>query len=301
MAVPPQKNNNPVPLLNPQPILAHVNTRTTLYIGGIWGEVRSGQTWTVADGRRFVWSADSMTVIYSQNGKFYAQSAVGFANEVRVAPLAIAGRQSMFMATVAEAEMKLLMGVVAGASGIGFAAVIGTEVLGFVAANRENFSKWNQQLHAVLKARAFLKTHTPVLYDKVFNAVLHQIYKDVKGKLPEAVTPETVAFGIGVVIGSVGKKAAAGKFSLLAIIFVVLEQLVIRFSLNVAPEAVKLSAEDYKKMADEIVTRMREAGINLMDSDAKTILEEVRRHPKEVKEAFEILRSAFETHLRAHR
>jgi methionine synthase I (cobalamin-dependent) len=54
-------------------------------------------------------------------------------------------------------------------------------------------------------------------------------------------------------------------------------------------------------MADEIVAKTREAGITLMDSDANTILEEVWQHPKEVKQAFEILRSAFQAHVRAHR
>lgn len=292
-------SGNPVPLPDPAGIIPRLNTNTVLYVGGLFGQVRSGQTWTLADGPRFVWSADPTTVVYSQSGKYYMQSGAGFANDVRTAAFAIAGQRSMFMATIAEAEMKLLMGIVAGASGLGFAAVIGTEVLAFVVENRENFSKWNRQLDAVLKARAFLKLHTPVLYEKVFNAVLHQVYKDVKSKVPESITPEIVAFGVGVVIGSVGKKAAAGRFSLLAVVFVIVEQLAIRFTLGVVPGALQLTAHDYQKMAQEIIAKAREAGVILKDVDAEHILEEVRRHPQEVKQAFETLRSAFEAHVKS--
>jgi hypothetical protein len=234
-----------------------------------------------------------MTVVYSQNRKFYAQSARGFISEVTTYPLVEAGRQAAFMARVAIVEMKFLMGIVAGSSGVGFALVIGTEVAEFMVQNRENFLKWKSQLEAVLKAREFLKAYAPKLYEKVFNAVLRQLYKDVKSKFPDAVTPETVAFGVGVILGSVGKKLAAGKFSIFLLVFVVLEQIVIRSSPNVLPGAFKLTAEEYNKLAEEIIRKMREAGVFMTNVDVKNIVEEVKRHPEQVKKAFKMLQEVF--------
>lgn len=288
--------NEPVALSTTDQILTHLNTKSVLNVGGIWGQLGSGQSVMASDGLRFIWSADNVAVIYSQAGKFFMQSASGFSGEVRTAPIIEAGRRSMFMARVAEVEMKVLTGILAGASTVGFAAVIGTEVLEFVMENRENFGKWNRQLKAFLQARAYLKAHAPVLYDKVFDAILRQVYKDVKSNLPHAVTPDIVGFGVGVVIGSVGKKAAAGRFSLLSIAFVVLEQLVIRFSLGVAPGAIKLTEQEYSKMATQIITQMRTAGVILHDADVRKILDEVQRHPREVREALDLLRSAFQSH-----
>lgn len=286
--------HDPVLIKNPETIMPLLDPRTVLHIGGIWGQIKSGQTVMASDGMRLVWSADSMNVIYTQNQKFYGQTSTGFVNEVRTAPLVEAARRAEFMARVAEIEMKLLMGVVAGSSGVGFAIVIGTEVLEFVVENRENFEKWKRQLEAVLKARELLKAHAPTIYEKVFNAVLKKLYKDVKSNIPDAVTPEVVAFGVGVIIGSVGKALAKGKFSILMLIFIVLEQIVVRFSISVVPGAFKLTADEYRKLADEIIQKMREAGVPIDSPTVKLIFEEVRKHPEEIKKAFNLLKEAFE-------
>jgi len=291
------------PTLIPHPayILQRLNTGTSLYLGGIWGQVKSGQTWLASDGTRFVFSADSMSVVYALKGKVYVQDSLGFANEVRTYPLVAAGRSAKPWIEIAQVEVKLMCGIVAGASGVGFAVVIGTEIGEFAFENRDNFRKWQRQLSAVLKARAILKQHAPMLYDKVFNAVLHQIYKDVKGHLPDGVTPEIVAFGVGVVVGSVGKKLAQGKFSLLAVIFVIVEQLAIRFSLGVIPGAIKITEDEYRKMADQILSQLRTAGVTIHDADIRKIVEEVRHHPAEIKKAFEEMKGEFEQAKKAAR
>jgi hypothetical protein len=284
----------PILLEQPEPILKRCDPNTSLYIGGIWGSIKAGQTVLASDGYRFVWCADNLTVIYSNKGKFYGQNSQGFVNEVRTAAATEAGRRAQFMAKVAEIEMKLLMGIVAGTGVAGFAIVVGVEIGGFVLENRENFAKWQKQLEAVLKARESLKKYAPTTYDKLFNAVLGQVYKDTKAKIPDSVTPEAVAFGIGVVIGSVGKKVITGKFTVLGLVFVIIQQLAVRFALNVVPEALKLTGEDYQKMAQEIIAKARNAGVTIHDLDAKKIVEEARQHPREIKEAYEILRGAFE-------
>jgi len=286
--------SSPRALPNPDVILPRLNTGTTLYLGGIWGHVKSGQTWLASDGPRFVISADSMSVVYALNGKIYVQDSRGFAGEVTTYPFVAAGRNAKPWVEIAQVEVKLICGIVAGSSGVGFVVVIGTEIAQFAVENRDNFGKWHRQLSAVLRARAILKQHAPVLYDKVFDAVLHQIYKDVKGHIPESVTPEIVAFGVGVVVGSVGKKLAQGKFSLLAVIFVIVEQLAIRFSLGVLPGAIKITEDEYRRMADQIVSQLKAAGVTIHDADIRKIVDEVRRHPAEIRKAFEEMKGEFE-------
>src|SRR5664279_1583928 len=104
-------SNSPVYLPFPQTIIQRINTGSSLYMGGIWGYLKAGQTMMASDGNRFVWSADSMSVVYSQKSKFYVQNSSGFIQEVRTAPFAIAGQKSQFIAHVAEVEMKFLMGI----------------------------------------------------------------------------------------------------------------------------------------------------------------------------------------------
>jgi hypothetical protein len=280
--------------MHPETVLPLCDPRTVLHIGGIWGAIKAGQTVMASDGYRFVWSADSMMVIYSLKGKFYGQGSRGFVNEIRTAPIIEGARRAEFMVKIAEVEVKFLMGIVAGSSGVGFAIVVGVEVAEFMVENRENFGKWKNQLEAVLKAREYLKKSTPTIYDKLFNAVLKQLYKDTKAQIPDAITAETVAFGVGVVLGTVGKKLANGKFSILALVFVILEQIVIRFLLNVAPETFKLTSKEYQKIAEEIIAKAREAGVALQEGDVKKIIEEARQHPQEIKQAYEMMKNAFE-------
>ncbi len=287
-------DTKPVSIPNPEAVVPKLDSRSTLALGGIWGEVKAGQTWLATDGARLIWSASSMQVVYSINGRFFVQKASGFRGEVTTYPLIEGARRAAPMARLAEIEMKLLMGLVAGASGAGFAAVVGTELLAFVAENRDNFEKWQRQLRVVLEVRSALRAVAPTLYDKMFSAVLKQMWKDVKGQLPDSVTAETVAFGVGVVIGSVGKAATKGKFSVLGVLYVVLQQIVIRFGLNVAPHAVKLSVVEYGKLAQEVMRTLKEVGVVLTEGDAKKILDEAAKHPREIIATFEKLRGAFQ-------
>jgi hypothetical protein len=288
------RNDFPLPILHPELIVPLLNTYSSLQIGGIWGTATSGQTWMAADGERFIWSADGMQVIYSQDGKFFTQSARGFVNDIRTYPAAAAGRSAQPWVRIAQVEVKLLMGIVAGASGVGFVIVVGTEIAEFVGENHDDFAKWEYQLEVVLKARQLLKSYAPVLYDKVFDAVLGQVFKDVKSNIPDAVTPEIVFFGVGVIVGSVGKALSKGKFRLLGLILVVLEQLLVRLTIGVVPQAIKITEAEYRKMADQIITQLRSAGVTIQDSDITKMVEEVRQHPDIVKQALDLMRDAFE-------
>jgi hypothetical protein len=73
-----------------------------------------------------------------------------------------------------------------------------------------------------------------------------------------------------------------------------MEQLVVRFSLSVVPAAVKLTKDEYVGLAKEIISKLAEAGVTLDQLDAAKIFEEVQQHPKEIKQAFDMLEGAFE-------
>jgi hypothetical protein len=286
-------DDSPVAIQQPETIIPTLNTRSVLVLGGVWGQVGAGQTWLATDGARLVWSADGLLVIYSIKNQFFAQTARGFRGEVTTYPLVEAARHAATMARLAEVEMKLLMGVVAGASGVGWALVVGMEALQFAVENREKFERWKRQLQAALDVRDFLKQHSPTLYEKVFNAVLKQLYKDVKGQLPEAVTAEVIADAVGRVIGAFGKLAAEGKFSTLRVLFAVLRAIAGRVGFSVVPGAFLLTADEYSRMAAEIVGKLREVGVALVDGDVRKIVEEVRQHPAEIRSAFQKLQEVF--------
>jgi hypothetical protein len=180
------------------------------------------------------------------------------------------------------------MGIIAGSSTVGFVAIVGIEIAEFVKENRKNFAKWSRMLAAVLAVRATMKRIAPTLYDKVFNAVLTQLYDKVPETLPDA-----VAFGVGVVLGAAGKALWRGKFSVLSVLLVVLEQIVVRFSLSVAPVAAKLAVADHQKFEADLIQTLKDAGVSISSADVKHIVEEVQKHPQEMKEAFDKLKAAF--------
>ncbi|MFM0277693.1 hypothetical protein P0D75_06685 [Paraburkholderia sediminicola] len=283
----------PILLQKPETLLPKLGASGSLYVSAFFGTVTAGQTVLASDGPRFIWYADSANAVYSQGGKFYKQTAKGFAAEVQTSPFVEAGRRSLFMARVAEVEMKWLLGILAGSSGTGFALVIGSEIAEFIVTNRNDFTKWTAQYRAVLEARDYLKRFAPTLYEKVFNSILHRVFRDWWSNVPDAITSEAVAFGVGVVIGGVGKKVAAGRFSLWALIFLVVEQLCVRFALSVSPEAFKLTEAEYRRTAAQIIEKLKGAGVNISDQDIKKIVDEVRGHPNEIRKAYDLMKASF--------
>lgn len=265
-----------------------------LFIGGIWGHVERGQRWKASDGDRFVLSAASTDVIYYRSGRFYYQTSTGFIGEVTTYPFVEAGRRSAWLVTVAEVEFKLILGIVAGSSGVGFAIVVGSEIALFLVEHSADFAVWRRQLDAVLRARAMLRGNAPLLYEKLFDAALGRVIRDVKTQIPDAITPEVVAFLVGVILGGLGKKASRGALTALNVIALVMQSLVTRFVVSVVPGAVVLTKKQYEELARDIVEQLRAEGIDLSQADAERILEEVRRKPEVVRAAFEVLRTAFD-------
>jgi hypothetical protein len=287
-------DNRPFPEPHPEALvkdwLALVGTKVPVngpYIGG-WPPIEAGQTWLAPDGQRFVCFASSFDITFYVNGKFFHQNPAGFIDEVLTYPYYAAGKASAWLATVAEFEMKVIMGIIAGASGAGFFAIVGTEVAEFYKQNRKNFGKWSRMLTAVMEVRATLKRIAPTLYDKVFNAVLLRLL----GKIPEGV-PEAVAFAVGVILGHAGKALWKGKFNEFSVLMEVLKQLVLRFVTSVAPVAAKLALADLQKFEADFIQTMKDEGVSISSADVKQIGEEVQKHPREMKEAFDKLKTAF--------
>jgi hypothetical protein len=49
-------------------------------------------------------------------------------------------------------------------------------------------------------------------------------------------------------------------------------------------------------MAEEIMKQLKTAGVVLQDADMRKIVQEVQEHPEEVKQAFDLMKAAFQAH-----
>lgn len=287
-----RRPSDPIPL-KAQDAIQLVFPKAKLVIGGIWGAVESGSVWRALDGPRLVFSADSNYVIYYQAEHFYLQTSQGFIGEVVTCPLIEAAQRAKPVVRLTEIGIKFAMGVLAGSSPLGFAAVVGTEVLEFVFEHYNEFDGWVHQFRVFLQAREIFKRFAPVLYDKLFNAALRRISKDAVSHLEEATTPDAIAFMLGVILGDIGKEALEGKIGVLRIALIVLGAIAKRFFLSVVPGALELTQHQYQNLAQEIIAKMRESGLAITMDDVHRIIDEVRQHPKEVKSALDLLKEAF--------
>ena len=281
------------------------STGTALPLGGIWGQVESGQTWLANDGRRMIVSADSTAVIFvlgeaknpALTNKIFIQSSRGFREEVRTYPFAEAGRRASPMARMAELEMQILIGICGATSGLGFAAVLGADLLDFLVKNRDNFNRWSKAASACLACRAVLKKHAPTLYDKLidatFLAAAGGLAESAKN-IPEAAAKDTKLIGrlVGAVIGKLGKKATTARLSALGAIWIVLSD-VVKKALSAVPGAVKISVDEKTKSADALISELKKANVRITPEEARRIVEEVVANSRELGTAHQQLRDAF--------
>jgi len=286
-----------VPPENVEDLLAPRGAK--LKIGGIWGDVTAGSSWMATDGKRFVMSATSTDVVYYLKGTFYYQLSKSFIGEVTTYPFVEAGRRSLFLVTISECEMKLIMGIVAGASGVGFAIVVGTEVLEFVAEHSKDFQVWTHILRIAFEVRESLKTVAPTLYDKLFDAIFKVFLKDVWAKLGNATTPEILSFMVGVILGHIAHHLdeateTGSAVAPVAILWIILEAMVKRFFLSVVPTAIAMTSKEYGDIAKDMVATLKEHRVAISQDDMVKIVQEVQRHPAEIKAAVAKLRGALD-------
>jgi hypothetical protein len=276
----------PQPLPHPGAILPRLRPGGPLFVGGIWGTINEGQTILASDGERLIWRISPFDVIYSQRKAFFIQKAIDFASEVRVAPAIIGAIRAKVLV---DAELKVLIGIVAGTSSVGFWIVIGSEVTEFVIENREKFDKWRHQFWVLYDVHKAFERYAPTFYHKVIKTVLVKIWE----KVPEAITPNTIGFAVGVVVGHMGQAAFKGHLTPWAVVGYVAAQVATRFVLNVVPDAVKFTQLEYSQFVTRAISMLREQNVQITSHDMDQIIREFRAHGSELREVYEALRKDF--------
>ena len=299
--------DTPIELTSAQLNKINPMTETAYYMGGIWGDVRAGQTWLAHDGKRFIVSASNGVGIFfilaqatdpTKTGKIFYQSCAGFKGDVTTYPLSEGARRAEHWVRIGEIEMNVLMGIAAACSGIGFIALLGTDLLSFITKNKDNFGKWAAAVGVALAVRDVLKKHAPTLYDKLIDAALLSAATAVGGSItsiPSAIAndPKVIGRAAGAIVGKLGKKAATARLTALSAIWILLSTFLLK-ALSAVPGAVAISVEEKTLTANQIIEKLRSSGVTLSLEDARKIVDEVAAHPRELQDSLRKLREAFE-------
>jgi len=292
----PRRDANSPLLVPPESVGDLVTVKAmNIPIGGVWGDVAAGSNWHVADGPRFVILPTSYDVLYYQNGHFFIQSKEGFVGEVNNWYSDVA-RHCGPVQRVFLTELKLLLGIIAGASGVGFAVVIGSEAFAFVVEHRDDFAVWRKSWATFLEVRATLQTCAPDLYENLVNGVLKSYGKEWYSQLQKAAeTPETISFFIGVVVGHIAERVVTfGPLTPIFVIWTLLKAVVFRFIMDIAPDAAKFAAHQFEVAAKELIERARRDGVTLTPQKADKIIHEINENRACIVPALKKLTAAME-------
>jgi hypothetical protein len=141
----------------------------------------------------------------------------------------------------------------------------------------------------LILTRKVMKKAMPTLYGKVWRAVVAKVGSDFENKLGESIKAESVFFAIGVIIGSVGKNLIKEIFSKLALLLIVLEQIVVRFLLDIVPADINKNFGEYQKHISLTLLKLKESGIIVTEYEVSLIYQEIKTHRKEVDLMYKIL------------
>jgi hypothetical protein len=280
-------------ILDPEPALAQLGTRGSIDIGGLFGTVYAGQTVNAPEGKRFIWYADPTAVVFICEKKVYRQDGAAFREDVRTAPVIVGAQHAVGMARLGDAELKFLMGLLAGAHWAGFCFVIGSEIAEWVNENAENFDHWSIQLGALLKAREVFKGSCPKTYDIMFSRCLRKACGAVYDRLGQAATMEVIAFAIGVIVGHSGAAAYKGAFKIWLVISQSLQQIIIRTVLDVAPDAIGIASRNYQEIMTKALINIRSTGVAVSEVEIKLMINELAAHKREAKLAYDYIVAGF--------
>ncbi len=269
------------------------NPSMSAHAGGIWGTIRPGQNYMASDGIRQVVHADNSQIFYFVKGELWGQEAQSFISEIRTYPAIRGAQGAVGMAMLAEFQVNLLLGIVASSTGVGAAIVIGTDVFKFLITNKENFGKWHRMIKAVLKARDTLKTKAPILYERVFDAFLRQLWTASTSGMPAAMSkPDTAGKLTGAMVGKFGTKVLQARFSVLGAVWIILSTVASKVATSV-PSAISVSVGEYKKLAEDLIRQLQAIGVSLSQKDAEQIFREIAKNPGEIARVFAELKAAF--------
>ncbi len=269
------------------------NPRQSVQIGGIWGTIRPGQNYQATDGLRQVVDVGGYLIFYYQNNALWGQQTQSFIDEIRTYPLIRGAQRAVGMAKLAEFQVNMLLGIVAGSSGIGMLAVVGVDIFKFLVMNKDNFNKWLIQMQAFLKVRERLKAKAPILYEKIFEMFLKQLWIATKKNIPAATTqPHVVGKLIGIMLGKFGKAAVRSRLTILGTIWIILSNVTSKI-ITSTPSAIRITSGAYKQLAIDLLSQLRKIGITISEREAQQIFQEIAKHPNEIRDIFRELQAAF--------
>ena len=262
-------------------------------VGGIWGTIRAGHNYWGPYGIRQVIHADAFSIIYFQKGDLWVQEVNNFRDDLRMSPAHKGTKGALGIANLMEFEVNLLLGIVAGSSVAGFLTVIEIDIFKFLLTNRDNFEKWYRMIKAILKARSILKTMAPILYEKVFDGFLKQLWSSTSSGMPAALSkPENAGKLTGLMIGKFGNKLMSIRFTVLGGIWIIFSTMATKLITSV-PSAINIKAMEYKKIAQDLIDQLKEMDVSISQKDIQNIFREIEKNPREIKKVFSDLESVF--------
>jgi hypothetical protein len=314
-----QQEGGAVPLSLKEAYLAATPRSPRVQVAGpffLSGNVGPGDVFSGLDGRRLVVSASATMVIFqlldasgpgddfrdlnplrSEVGHYYRQNLATFVDEFttiffrehgdrmleRVAPLVL----------LLEVEVHFALGLVAGAGGI---LVYGVVTLGsiffFLLENRRQFPHWVAIVQALLEARDDLRRLAPTLYDKLFDALFLNAVRNVPRNLLSNSSLHA-SFGVGVIVGAIGRTAFKSKLSVFLFCLTVLGQ-IIRTILLSTPGAVQqaLIEADLTRMVNSLTAQ----GMQITPRERDAIQREVKANPQAIMQIIDRLSRAVNEH-----
>jgi hypothetical protein len=289
--LPPVIKHNPV-LMDPVYALKLIDPKSKVYLGGIWGTAKAGQTFLASDGQRLILSAIPTDILYlliptgAVQGGIYRQSVKGFFIEINTYSVIEGARRALPMARLAEIEMQIIMGITAATSWVGFIAVVGSDMSKFLLENKDNFSKWYRIVEVAWEVRSTLKRVAPTLYEKLFDTVLTGLVKEILPNTPENINAEAAARMVGILLGKLGKRALESRLTILSIVWTILLE-VTKKCLAQVPKTMKATVGEYKESADKVIRNLQSIGAQISPAEMQRIYDEISRNPREIKDALE--------------
>ena len=318
VAISPHEANR---LMNPK--ASYNRQHGAVYQTGIY---RAGQIYAGLDGSRLVLNISPRETIFllldnagpgkemadlnpmrGRIGTAYRQSTAAFLDE----------RDSMFFNDLAkrlqgvkaliELEMAIMLTIYSATSIPAMLLVTGASGVQFVIKNGDKFPKWASAVSTVLTVRRTLKRYTPKLYEKMCEGLFIGVKRgtltaigfagdDVLANVPDAMVkdPKTVGKLIGALLVSLGKADMAKRLTVFGAVFTLLKTLASKAA-GAIPGAIGLTAQEKIRHAQDILVRLRAAGVPMSEEEARAIVDEVERHAREVRTALDDLARAFQS------
>ncbi|WP_431689403.1 hypothetical protein [Hahella sp. NBU794] len=284
---------------------------------------KSGELWPSYDGERLILEIGCTTIIFLQSApdnkkihnRIFIQNISNFANDItnkrvykRVHEL------TSPLKTIVKYEMNIMMGFISTA-GIGaFLAVIGSSSIYGIAENQNIIFAYYELAKAITKETDLMISYAPTTRIVLLNFMVNErslILKRTISETPGAVVKDEAVRGkvVGILYGKYINQPKT--FTMMGIVLTILTQGIINSFLQ-SPKALKIAIDkkymgliselkslnmanpsDKKAAAQKVVKLFLEAGINIDERDAFTMLNELISHPSEFYSSFERLTTAF--------